>query len=103
MQKPSKPRTRRDNVYLGAFLGLIFPVIGFLLYYLFMFSDNYSLQGYWDFLFSSGNISAALSLAIILNLPVFLFNLSNNNYHTVRGVVGVTIFYGVLIIIFKFL
>lgn len=103
MQKPGKPRRQRDNVYLGAFLGLIFPVIGFLLYYVFMFSDSYTLRGYWNFLFVSRNISAALSLAIILNLPVFLLSLSNHHYQTVRGVVGVTIFYGVLIIIFKFL
>lgn len=103
MPNLSKPRRRRDNIYLGAFLGLIFPVIGFLLYYVFVFSENYTLEGYWNFLFTSGNISAALSLALILNLPLFLFNLSNNNYRTVQGVVGVTIFYGVIIVIFKFL
>jgi len=100
----SKPQKKgRNNIYLGAFLGLIFPVAGFLLYWVFMFSDRMSLTAYWDFLFTSRNISSALSLSIILNLPLFFFNISNNNYETVKGVVGATIFYGVLIIMFKFL
>src|SRR2546423_7849466 len=103
MENQSKPRRIRDNVYLGAFLGLIFPVIGFLLYWIFKFSDQLSLQEYWNTLFSTGSMSAALSLAIIVNLAVFFFNLSNRRYETVKGIVGATIFYGVLIIIFKFL
>jgi len=98
-----KPRRSINNVYFGAFLGLIFPMLGFVLYYVFFFSDKLSISEYWDFLFNSRNISSALSLAIILNLLVFFYNLSVNNYENVKGVVGATIFYGVLIIIFKFL
>src|SRR4030095_3579498 len=102
MEKRSNQPARRDNIYLGAFLGLIFPVIGFLLYYLFFFYDRMTISAYWDFLFTSGNIASALSLAIILNLPVFFLNIWSGRYQTVRGVVGATIFYGILIVIFKF-
>jgi len=102
MESNVKPRRGRDNIYLGAFFGLVFPVIGFLLYYVFVFSDHLSLTQYWDFLFNSGNMAAALSLAIIMNLPVFFLNLWSNKYETVKGIVGATIFYGALIIIFKF-
>lgn len=103
MEKRSKPLLGRDNIYFGAFLGLVFPVIGFLLYYLLLFADRMTLSGYWDFLFSSHSISAALSLSIILNLLVFFNSLSNRKYETVKGVVGSTLFYGLLIVIFKFL
>ncbi|MFI5134677.1 MAG: hypothetical protein ACHQD9_02370 [Chitinophagales bacterium] len=96
------PRRGRVNIYLGAFFGFVFPVIGFLLYYVFVFSDQLSLSEYWNFLFNSGNIAAALSLAIIMNLPVFFLSLWSNKYETVKGIVGATIFYGALIIIFKF-
>ena len=96
-----KPKRGRDNVYLGVFFGLIFPVIGFLLYYVFIFSDSLSLSEYWDFLFASGNIAAALSLAIIMNLPVFFLSIWSNKYERVKGIVGATLFYGLLIIIFK--
>ena len=102
MERRSNPHRGRNNIYFGAFLGLVFPVIGFLLYYVFMFSNTMTLTGYWDFLFASRNISSALSLSIILNLPVFFYSLRNNNYETVKGVVGSTMFYGVLIITFKF-
>ncbi len=96
-------RRRRDNIYFGAFLGIIFPIIGFLLYWIFLFSQSMTLSEYWNFLFTSGNISAALSLAIILNLGAFLYHLTNDNNETVKGIIGATVFYGVLIVIFKFL
>lgn len=101
MENNVRPRRGRNNVYLGAFFGLIFPVIGFMLYYVFLFSDKLSVSEYWDFLFQSGNIAGALSLALIMNLPVFFLSIWNNRYETVKGIVGATIFYGVLIIIFK--
>jgi hypothetical protein len=99
--RPVRPR-RRNNVFFGAFLGIIFPIIGFLLYYVFLFSDSLTLSEYWDFLFESESIAGALSLSVIMNLPVFFLSLWNNRFETVKGIVGATIFYGLLIIIFKF-
>ena len=101
MNDPRKKPVRRDNIYLGAFLGLLFPVIGFLLYYVFIFYDHLTLDQYWDFLFESGNMAAALSLAVIMNLPVFFLHLWGNRYETVKGIIGATLFYALLIIIFK--
>ena len=103
MQNTSKRRRGKNNIYFGAFLGLIFPAAGFLLFWIFRFSDQLSLEEYWNSLFLTGTMSAALSLSIILNLAIFFFNLSNNNYETVKGIIGATVFYGVLIIIFKLL
>jgi len=40
-------------------------------------------------------------LAIIINLPVFFLNLWSKKYETVKGIIGSTFFYGLLIIIFK--
>ncbi|MBX7109287.1 MAG: hypothetical protein K1X61_11625 [Chitinophagales bacterium] len=102
MIKRTQPVRPRDNIYLGAFFGLVFPVIGFLLFYVFAFSDQLSLEMYWNQLFNTSKISAALSLAIVMNLPVFFYFLSLKRYETVRGVVGATIFYGIFIILFKF-
>lgn len=102
MIKRTQPVRPRDNIYLGAFFGLVFPVIGFLLFYVFAFSDQLSLEMYWNQLFNTSKISAALSLAIVMNLPVFFYFLSLKRHETVRGVVGATIFYGIFIILFKF-
>ncbi len=93
---------RADNRYMGAFLGLVFPIIGFLLYYLLLFYDRMTLQAYWDFLFAERNISAALSLSIIVNLAIFFYFINNKSYEGAKGIIGATIFYGVLIIILKF-
>ncbi|MCS6916196.1 MAG: hypothetical protein RMK52_00690 [Chitinophagales bacterium] len=97
-----KKRGPRNNRYFGAFLGIVFPVAGWLLFYLFAFYDKLTLREYWDFLFSSGNMAAALSLALIANLPVFIYFMSENCYETMKGVLGVTLFYGLLIVLFKF-
>jgi hypothetical protein len=101
MADSMRPLRGRNNVYFGAFLGLVFPAMGFLLFYVFAFSSRLSLLQYWDFLFESGNVSSALSLAVITNLPVFFLNLWNNRYETVKGIVGSTIFYGILVFLFK--
>ncbi|MCY7409774.1 MAG: hypothetical protein LH473_05835 [Chitinophagales bacterium] len=101
MKKANRFRSA-DNIYMGAFLGLVFPVVGFLLYYLLMFFDTMSLSTYWDFLFREGNISAALSLSIIANLAIFFYFINSSMYEASKGIVGATIFYGLFIIIFKF-
>lgn len=92
----------RNNFYFGAFLGLIFPIAGFLLFWIFAFSSQMSLQQYWDSLFTTDKISSALSLAIVTNLPVFFLLIWRNWLQASRGVIGATLFYGLLIIIFKF-
>ncbi|MBK9730211.1 MAG: hypothetical protein IPO83_02810 [Chitinophagaceae bacterium] len=102
MEKRIKPQRPRDNIYLGAFFGLAFPIVGFLLFYVFAFSDQMSLEAYWSQLFNSSKMSAALSLAIVTNLPVFFYFLSAKRFLIVQGIVGATIFYGVFIILFKF-
>lgn len=93
---------RRDNFYFGGFLGFVFPVIGFLLFYLFFFYGKLSLNEYVDYLFQSRAVSAALSLSVILNLPVFFYFIHKNFYQTCRGIIFATLFYGALILIFKF-
>jgi hypothetical protein len=103
MQKPSKPQRRWDNVYLGALMGLLFPVIGFLIYYLYYFYGHMSLYNYWNQLFYSHTISAMISLSLIANFPVFLFYFQGKKYKAARGVLGVTIFYGAFVFIFYFI
>jgi len=102
MEKRSRPSGVRDNLYIGIFLGLVFPMIGFILFYVFAFSDEMSIQKYWDTLFETSKMSGALSLSILLNLPVFFFSLWNYRHETVKGVLASTFFYGILIIFFKF-
>lgn len=93
---------RRDNFYFGGFLGFIFPAIGFLLFYIFFFYHSLTFNEYIDYLFRYKTVSAALSLSVILNLPVFFYFIYQNFYQTCRGIIFATLFYGVLILIFKF-
>jgi len=103
MQRRSKPSGRINNIYFGVFLGLIFPMAGYLLLWLFRFSDQYKLADFWEILFYKHEMSAVLSLSLLMNAPVFFLNTSNNRYRNAYGILGATLFYGLLIIIFKFL
>ncbi len=102
MDRKGKQTRGRDNIYFGAFLGLVFPMVGFLLFYLFAFYESMTLSQYWDQLFYTSKLSAALSLAVVTNLPVFFYFISARQYENVKGVVGATMFYGIFIILFKF-
>ncbi|MBK6481895.1 MAG: hypothetical protein KBF32_13100 [Chitinophagales bacterium] len=102
MERKGRRSRVRDNIYFGAFLGLVFPIVGFLLFYVFAFYERMSLSHYWDQLFNTSKLSAALSLAVVTNLPVFFYLITARQYENVKGLVGATMFYGIFIILFKF-
>ncbi|MBA3648390.1 MAG: hypothetical protein H0W62_07550 [Chitinophagales bacterium] len=102
MEKRNRKTAGYDNPYFGAFLGLTFPIIAFLLFWVYEFSDQYSLSEYYDTLFNKSQMSAVLSLSVLANLPVFFLNLWNQRYGNVKGILGATFLYGALIILFKF-
>lgn len=100
--RPPAPKKKRDNVYYGAFLGLTFPIVGFLFLYILFFADAMTLPQYFDSIFTNRTASGVLALSLILNLFVFFLNIWNNKMETAKGIVGMTMFYGIMVIIFKF-
>ena len=99
---PPIKKASRDNIYFGAFLGLIFPLFGFFLFYVIFFSNNLSIAEYFDSVFTNHTAAGTLALSLLLNLFVFFMNIWNHKYETAKGIVGMTMFYGIMVIIFKF-
>jgi hypothetical protein len=90
----------RNASILGLILGIIMPVIGLLIIFLFR---GGSFSDYQDLIFSNHRIvPTLLSLALLLNLIPFLYYNSKRLDMTVRGIFVATMLYAVLIVLLKF-
>lgn len=92
---------KKNASVLGLALGLIMPLIGLAILYLFF--GNGSFSGYVQLILSNHRIvPTLLSLALLLNLVPFLYYNGKRLDMTVRGIFVATMLYAVLIILLKF-
>lgn len=93
-------KSKYDNTTLGIVLGVVAPLITFLLIlkfvYPFEFADK-NLHGMFMYVLAP----RIISLGAIPNLGVFFLFVQTNKLRTARGVLGATILYGLLILIIK--
>ena len=93
---------KRDNFILGLIIGLIFPMIAFVLIYIFWFYDRMTIQHFIGTLRAREDMLAGImSLSLILNLPIFFVNIWALRYNIARGVIFATMLYGIVIIYLK--
>jgi len=90
-----------NRFWLGFLLGLGFPVVFFLLYFLFRFQELPFGQ-YIQILMQSGKFVHVMSLSVFPNLIPFMFFVRTNRFKSGRGVTAITIFFVLLIFILKF-
>ena len=84
----------------GILIGLIFPVIIFLFYYMIRFG-TLSFTDYLNYLWESKKFVNVLSLSVFPNLLPFLLLINSNRYSSGRGVLAATIIMGVAVFILK--
>lgn len=90
-----------NRFWLGFLIGLGFPIVFFLLYFLFRFHDL-TIEHYFHLLAQTGKIVHVLSLAVFPNLIPFMFFVRTNRFKSGRGVTAITIVYAIAIFIMKF-
>jgi len=90
-----------NKISHGIMIGIILPVIFFMLYYLFRFSQ-YGFTDYLSFLIESKKITNVLSLTVLPNLAPFMLFINSNRYSSGRGVLTSTVIIGIIIFILKF-
>lgn len=90
-----------NKISYGVIVGLITPVISFILYYIFRFGQH-SFTDYLHFLIESKKIVNVLSLSVLPNLAPFMLLINSSRYSAGRGVLASTIILGVIIFILKF-
>ncbi len=90
-----------DNFWLGTFVGLLSPTIGILLFYYSNFY-NEELRSFLELSVRQKLLSPLLSLCAVINLAVFYLFIHFERYFSARGVIFATFFYGLVIVILKF-
>lgn len=92
-----------DNVFVGLGFGLITPIIGLFVYYLFTYRTQTSFSGFIDYFSSIHLFVAYISLSCyITNLPLFFLFLQKEKYQAARGVLFATIAYTLWVVYEKF-
>lgn len=92
-----------DNVFVGLGLGLITPILGLFIYYLFTYRSQTSFSGFIDYFSSIHLFVAYISLSCyITNLPLFFLFLQKEKYQAARGVLFATIAYTLWVVYEKF-
>ncbi len=93
---------RYNNIRLGVVLGLLAPMLGFVIVYLVAFRGM-SLVDYIEMLVFRGKLSSVISLSVIPNLLLFFIFIWLNYLYSARGVLASTLVFAVIVVITKFL
>lgn len=92
---------KRDNLKLGLILGLLMPIIGILVFYLWKFSFT-SFSNFWYFLKTNKNLVTSLSVVcLFLNVLLFTLYINTKRDQTAKGVFAVTVVFGIAAFVFK--
>lgn len=91
---------RLNKFWLGFLLGIGFPALFFLLFFLFRFRDL-TLDQYFKSLVQGNSLVHIISLAVSSNLIPFVLFVRTNRFKAGKGVVGVTILYVIFLFVLK--
>ncbi|HEY0067057.1 MAG TPA: hypothetical protein VGB46_06840 [Flavisolibacter sp.] len=93
----------RDNIRLGLILGLIAPLIIFVIIYL--SSDrfsSYSFDEFLDLFFKQNQLITFFGAwCLVANIALFTFYINTNRDKTARGIFVVTLIYGIAVLLLK--
>jgi hypothetical protein len=94
---------KKDSISLGIVIGIIAPILGFLVYKfvkfrMFSFSEMFSFMRQ-----NPSQVTAAVILSLLANLVVFTFFLNKKIDRTARGIFIITCIYAITALAFKYL
>ena len=93
---------KRDDIKLGLIIGLLMPLIGILVFYVWKFS-SVTFGEFWGYLSSHKNLITSLSvICLFLNVVVFTLYINTKRDKTAKGIFAVTVVFGIAALVFKF-
>lgn len=93
---------RINQPIVGFFIGLVMPLLGFLVVYL-VLGSGLDLGAFFRYVMGSHkSLAKVLSLSILANIIPFLLFTRRRLDYAARGVFIATVLYAVAIVIFKF-
>lgn len=93
----------KDSIPYGVVLGFVFPVAAFFLYYLIKYYPHeQSIQDYLTlFIHNPKTVPAVISLCLIANGIIFYWFTQQQRDLTAKGILLITLLYGLLILLLK--
>lgn len=93
---------KKDNFIFGLALGLLAPVIGFLIYKLVKF-NMFSIEDMFYYLKSNPNlITSFISVSLLANAVLFTVYVNGRRDGTAKGIFVMTVVYAAIALTFKF-
>jgi len=93
---------KKDDFIFGLSLGLIAPVIGFMLYKLYKFKGLTISEMLQWMKMNPNLISASISVSLLANAILFTIYINGHRDKTAKGIFAVTVVYAIIAMIFKF-
>lgn len=92
---------KKDNIRLGLIIGLLMPLLGVVIFYLWKFS-SVSFSEFWDYLNTHKNLITSVSvICLFLNIVVFTLYINTKRDQTAKGIFAVTVVFGIAALVFK--
>jgi hypothetical protein len=93
---------KKDNFIFGLALGLLAPLIGFMLFKFYKFK-GYSLSDMLEFMKENPNlISVFISVSLMANAVLFTIYINGHRDKTAKGIFLLTLIYAIIALIFKY-
>jgi O-antigen/teichoic acid export membrane protein len=93
-----------NKPFIGLALGMILPIISFLIYYFYMLMKTKDL-GFIDFLETlkrTESFTAVLSICVLPNLLLFFLFKKLDYWYAIKGVIISVMIYTLLVVVLKF-
>jgi hypothetical protein len=93
---------KKDNFVFGLALGLIAPMIGFLVYKLIKFKGLTLEEMFQWMKLNPSLITVSISVSLMANAILFTIYINGNCDKTAKGIFVLTIIYAIIALAFKF-
>jgi hypothetical protein len=93
---------KKDNFVFGLALGLIAPIIGFLVYKLIKFKGLTLEEMFQWMKLNPSLITVSISVSLMANAILFTIYINGNCDKTAKGIFVLTIIYAIIALAFKF-
>lgn len=93
---------KKDNFVFGLALGLVAPIIGFLVYKFVKFRPL-SMEEMFEWMkLNPGLITAAISISLMANAILFTIYINGHRDKTAKGIFIMTLIYAAIALTYKF-
>ena len=93
---------KKDNFIFGIALGILAPVIGFLIYKLVKFKGLSLFEMFQWMKLNPNLISASISVSLMANAILFTIYINGKRDKTAKGIFVITVIYAITAMIFKY-